>query len=165
MPMFAPTVGAAVAAARQTGCRIVLAVGSADPRRLGDLTGVDVASWVDQSEVLPRARAVISHGGAGTTLDALAAGTPTIAVPFFADQPINAERLHTTGTGIAVPPGPDLTDRLADALDSVLAEKPSGCAPMAAAVHGLPDVEEGVALLERTARTLVGRAAPAGGPA
>ena len=165
LPMFAPTVMSAVAAARRTGCRVLLAVGSADPSRLGDLTGVEVASWVDQTALLPRARAVIGHGGAGTTLDALAAGTPTVAVPFFADQPVNAEQLRDTRTGVAVPPGPDLTERLADALDKVLAEKPSGCAPMAAAVHGLPDIEEGVALLERTVRTLVGRAAPAGGPA
>ena len=93
MPMFAPAATAAVAAARQTGCRVLLSVGSADPGRLGDLTGVEVASWVDQATVLPRARAVISHAGAGTTLDALAAGTPTIAVPFFADQPRNAEQL------------------------------------------------------------------------
>ena len=111
--------------------------------------------------MLPRARAVISHGGAGTTLDALAAGTPTIAVPFFADQPRNAEQLVATGTGLAVPPGPDLTERLADALHAVLADEPPGCAAMAAAVHGLPDIGEAVALLERTrptgARRLPGR--------
>ena len=152
MPMFVPTVTAAVAAARQTGCRVLLSVGSADPGPLGDLTGVEVASWVDQAAVLPRARAVISHAGAGTTLDALAAGTPTIAVPFFADQPLNAEQLAATGTGLAVPPGPELTERLTDALHEVLATEPPGCAPMAAAVHGLPDIGEAVALLERTAR-------------
>ena len=66
---------------------MLLALGSADPAQLGDLSGVEVAPWVDQTAVLPRARAVISHGGAGTTLDALAAATPSIVVPFFADQP------------------------------------------------------------------------------
>ena len=106
MPMFVPVVTAAVAAARQTGCRVLLSVGPADPSVLDDLSGVEVASWVDQAAVLPRARAVISHGGAGTTLDALAAGTPTVAVPFFADQPRNAEQLEATRTGRAVRPGP-----------------------------------------------------------
>src|SRR5918997_4363693 len=128
LSMFAPSVASAVAAARSTGCQVLLAVGSADPDRLGDLTGVEVASWVDQAAVLPRARAVIHHGGAGTTLDALAAGVPTVAVPFFADQPMNAEQLVATGAGVAVPPGPDLTERLADALDTVLADEPPGCA-------------------------------------
>ena len=116
MPMFVPAVTAAVAAARQTGCRVLLSVGPADPSVLDDLSGVEVASWVDQAAVLPRARAVISHAGAGTTLDALAAGTPTVAVPFFADQPRNAEQLEATRTGLAVPPGPRLTERLTDAL-------------------------------------------------
>ena len=165
LSMFAPTVAGAVAAARQTGCRVLLSVGSADPSQLGDLSGVEVAPWVDQATVLPRARAVISHGGAGTTLDALAAGIPTIAVPFFADQPINAEQLVATRTGTAVPPGPQLTERLAEALRDVLADEPSGCAPMAAAVHGLPDIDEAVDLLEQTARTPVGPAARAGVPA
>ena len=165
LPMFSSTVQAAVTAARRTGCRVLLSVGSADPGRLGDLTGVEVASWVDQAAVLPRARAVIHHGGAGTTLDALAAGTPTVAVPFFADQPMNAERLVATGTGLAVPPGPGLTDRLAEALHGVLADEPPGCAPMAAAVHRLPDVGAALALLERTARTLPAPAVTAGTPA
>jgi UDP:flavonoid glycosyltransferase YjiC (YdhE family) len=159
LPMFAPTVMSAVAAVRRTGCRVLLSVGAADPSQLGDLTGVEVAAWVDQAAVLPRARAVIHHGGAGTTLDALAAGTPAVVVPFFADQPMNAEQLVTTGTGVAVPPGPDLTDRLAEALDAVLTDEPPGCATMAAAVHGLPEIGAAVALLERTARTSVGSSA------
>ena len=126
MPMFAPAATAAVSAARQTGCRVLLSVGSADPGRLGVLSGVEVASWVDQATVLPRARAVISHAGAGTTLDALAAGTPTIAVPFFADQPRNAERLAATGTGVSVPPGPQLTERLAAAVACGLGRRAGG---------------------------------------
>ena len=94
-------------------------------------------------------------------LDALAAGTPSIAVPFFADQPMNAEQLVATDTGLAVPPGPDLTGRLTHALQAVLAAEPPGCAAMAAAVHGLPGIDEAVALLERIARVPV--TATAGG--
>jgi UDP:flavonoid glycosyltransferase YjiC (YdhE family) len=151
MPMFVPAATAAVTAARQTGGQVLLSVGSADPSVLGDLSGVEVASWVDQAAVLPRARAVISHAGAGTTLDALAAGTPTVAVPFFADQPRNAEQLAATGTGVAVTPGPQLTERLAAAVQQVLADEPAGCAPMARTMRTLPDITDAVALLERTA--------------
>ena len=78
---------------------------------------------------------------------------------------LNAERLGATGTGVAVPPGPDLTERLTEALGTVLADGLPGCPPMAAAVHGLPDVGEAVALLEWTARTPVAPAALAGVPA
>ena len=151
LPMFVPAATAAVAAARRTGHRVLLSVGSADPSVLGDLSGIEVASWVEQAAVLPRPRAVISHAGAGTTLDALAAGTPTVAVPFFADQPWNAEQLAATGTGVVVAPGPQLTERLTDALQQVLAEEPAGCAQMARTVRDLPDISEAVALLERTA--------------
>ena len=72
-------------------------------------------------------------------------------MPFFADQPVNAERLTATQTGVAVPPGPELAPRLVRALDEVLSAEPPGCRPMAAAVHGLPDIAEAVALLERFA--------------
>ena len=40
MPMYAETARAAVAAARATGCQMLLALGSADPAQLGDLSGV-----------------------------------------------------------------------------------------------------------------------------
>ena len=97
LPMLAPTARAAVDAARRTGLRVILAVGSADPAALDELDGVEVGRWVDQTEVVPRVRVVISHGGAGTTLDALAAGTPMITIPFFADQPVTAQSLAAAG--------------------------------------------------------------------
>lgn len=49
MPMFVPAARAAVAAARKSGCRVLLSVGSADPGSLGDLSGIEVAPWVDQT--------------------------------------------------------------------------------------------------------------------
>ena len=42
MPMYTETARAAVAAARATGCQMLLALGSADPAQLGDLSGVEV---------------------------------------------------------------------------------------------------------------------------
>lgn len=148
MPMFATTARAAVEAARRTGHRVILSIASGDPGALGDLSGIEVASWVDQTEVLPRARVVVSHGGAGTTLDALAAGTPMISIPFFADQPYNADSLSALEVGRTVRPGTDLASRLFDALDVVLTEEPRACAQMADAVAALPDISAGISLLE-----------------
>ncbi len=44
-------------------------------------------------------RAVVHHGGAGTTATGLRYGRPTVVVPFFADQPFWGERVHQLGCG------------------------------------------------------------------
>ncbi|WP_370948465.1 nucleotide disphospho-sugar-binding domain-containing protein [Amycolatopsis sp. cg5] len=50
--------------------------------------------------VLPSCAAVIHQGGAGTTMTAMAAGTPQLILPRIADQLFNAERLAGTGAGM-----------------------------------------------------------------
>ena len=49
--------------------------------------------------LLPRCQMVIHHGGAGTTSAGLRAGIPNIVVPFAADQPFWANRVHAIGAG------------------------------------------------------------------
>ncbi|PNT05543.1 hypothetical protein POPTR_014G178300v4 [Populus trichocarpa] len=44
-------------------------------------------------------KAVVHHGGAGTTAAGLKAACPTTIVPFFGDQPFWGERLHARGVG------------------------------------------------------------------
>jgi UDP:flavonoid glycosyltransferase YjiC (YdhE family) len=53
---------------------------------------------------LAEASLVVSHGGSGTTLGALAAGLPLVVVPLFADQPPNARRVAEVGAGVVVEP-------------------------------------------------------------
>jgi len=151
MPFFPEVARAAGNAAQRTGLDVLFAVGDADPVVLEGLGAVRCERWVEQRAVLPTARAVICHGGAGTTLGALAAGTPIVAVPWFADQPFNADRIAATRTGLAVPPGPELEARIGVALDEVLAHEPSGCRPMAQAVRALPDLSAALALIESVA--------------
>ena len=57
----------------------------------GAPTHVRVEAWVDQAEVLCRCSAVVSHGGSGTFLGALARGVPQLCLPLAADQFRNAE--------------------------------------------------------------------------
>ena len=51
---------------------------------------------------MPRAAAVVGHGGSGSTLTALAAGVPLALVPLFVDGPENARRVAGAGAAIVV---------------------------------------------------------------
>ena len=82
------------------GRRIILAPGSTDH----ELTSGDVfvTGFVPHDWLFPRCAAIVHHCGAGTTHAALAAGTPSITVPFTLDQPFWARRLESLGA--ASPP-------------------------------------------------------------
>lgn len=49
--------------------------------------------------LLPRCKAVIHHGGAGTTAAGLRAGIPNLVIPHTADQPFWGARVHALGAG------------------------------------------------------------------
>lgn len=69
--------------------------------------------------LFPRMRAVVHHGGAGTTGAGLAAGCPTLVVPFLADQGFWGLRVQRIGAG----PAPLHRRRLtADTLTGRIAE-------------------------------------------
>jgi UDP:flavonoid glycosyltransferase YjiC (YdhE family) len=119
-----------------------------DPAELGPLpANVRVEQWVAQAEVMPRAAAIVSHGGSGSTLMALAAGVPQAFVPLFVDGPANARRVAELGAGILA--GDDLA---ADV--RALIEDPRyalAAAMVADEIAALPPVEEAVALIQRSA--------------
>jgi len=54
-------------------------------------------SSIPHSWLFPRMRAVVHHGGAGTTAAGLRAGVPSILVPFFGDQPFWGRRVAQLG--------------------------------------------------------------------
>ncbi|HEY9286177.1 MAG TPA: nucleotide disphospho-sugar-binding domain-containing protein, partial [Pyrinomonadaceae bacterium] len=54
-------------------------------------------------EVLPRAAAVVHHGGVGTTGQSLRAGRPQLVVPFSHDQFDNGARAARLGAGRVLP--------------------------------------------------------------
>jgi len=49
--------------------------------------------------LFPQMAAVIHHGGAGTTAEALLAGVPNAVVAFGVDQPYHGRRIHELGAG------------------------------------------------------------------
>jgi sterol 3beta-glucosyltransferase len=72
--------------------------------------------------LFPRMRAVVHHGGAGTTAAAFYAGTPQIVVPHMADQPFWGRKVHALGVGPQPIPRPNLTSqRLAAAITEATA--------------------------------------------
>jgi UDP:flavonoid glycosyltransferase YjiC (YdhE family) len=78
---------------------------SGDPAALGDQpTNIHVARYIPQDQILPHCSAVISHGGSGTFLAALAAGLPQLCLPQAADQFINAANCARSGAGLALQP-------------------------------------------------------------
>jgi UDP:flavonoid glycosyltransferase YjiC (YdhE family) len=153
LPFFAGMLREAVAGALTAGLPVVVSTGvDISEDVLGGLAGdLRVERWVDQAEVLSRARVVVCHGGSGSTLGALAAGVPLVIVPLFADQPDNAERVEATDSGCRVDPGPDLADRIGVAVRHVASQRPAGSARMAADVAALPVAAEAVPWLERLA--------------
>ena len=61
------------------------------------------------------------HGGAGTTAAGIAAGKPTVIVPFFGDQPFWGQMVARAGAGPEPIPYKDLTaDKLASAIEFAL---------------------------------------------
>lgn len=59
-----------------------------------------VRSYVPLSKLLPRARALVHHGGIGTASQAFAAGIPQLITPFAHDQFDNAARVESLGCGL-----------------------------------------------------------------
>jgi MGT family glycosyltransferase len=104
--------------------RILVTVGrDADPAALGTLPpNVHVERWVPISAVLRDAAALVTHGGTGTTLAALAAGVPMALLPLSADQPRNARLVAEVGAGVALESGPADAPRLGDAVRTLLGD-------------------------------------------
>jgi sterol 3beta-glucosyltransferase len=94
--------------------------------------------------LFPRVKAVVHHGGAGTTAAGLIAGKPTIICPFIADQPFWGRQVQAIGAGAAPIPQNKLTaDRLAAAIRLVVTD--SAMQHRAAGIGEQLRAEDGVA--------------------
>ncbi|XP_008447325.2 sterol 3-beta-glucosyltransferase UGT80A2 isoform X2 [Cucumis melo] len=69
-------------------------------------------------------KAVVHHGGAGTTAAGLKAACPTTIIPFFGDQPFWGERVHARGVGPAPIPVEEFSfNKLVEAINFMLDPK------------------------------------------
>jgi hypothetical protein len=74
--------------------------------------------------LFPKVKAVIHHGGAGTTAIGLKCGKPTMVVPFFGDQQFWGAMISEAGSGAEPVPYKELTaDKLANGIKQLLMEE------------------------------------------
>lgn len=79
---------------------------------------------IPHSWLFPRVKAVIHHGGAGTTAAGLVAGIPSILVPFHGDQPFWGRLISKLGVGPDPIPRKKLTSKkLAKAINQVISNQ------------------------------------------
>lgn len=73
--------------------------------------------------LFPKVRAVVHHGGAGTTAIGLKCGKPTMIVPFFGDQQFWGAMIHDAGAGAAPVPHKELTvEKLVEGIKQCLTD-------------------------------------------
>jgi MGT family glycosyltransferase len=90
-----------------------------DPKTLRSGDNVAVVPAAPHSEVLKHTNVVITHGGHGTVVRALAAGVPMVILPQGRDQADNAARVTARGAGVRLK-ATALSDKIADAVRSIL---------------------------------------------
>lgn len=85
-----------------SGHRVLLASGWAGLAEGALPDNVHPVGHIPHDWLFPQCSVIVHHCGAGTTHQAARSGVPSIPVPFTADQPFWAARLHNLG--IAAPP-------------------------------------------------------------
>jgi hypothetical protein len=104
---------------------------------------VRIERFIPQDSILPFVDAVLSHGGAATTLGALAHGKPHVMTPVATDQHIIAASVSTAGAGITVAE-PSRVEDVRAAVLLVLAEPHFAHAArrLAPSVYSSPDSDD-----------------------
>jgi UDP:flavonoid glycosyltransferase YjiC (YdhE family) len=83
---------------------------------------VHVRDWLAHDTLLPRCSALVTTGGAGTTMAGLRAGLPLVLVPTSWDKPDIALRVVEAGVAARVPPRRCTPQALRAAVDEVLGD-------------------------------------------
>lgn len=105
--------------------QVVMALGAhTDPRVIGPVPpNVRIATAVPQLGVLRHAAAFISHGGMGSTMEALYYQVPLVAVPQVHEQVINAARVQELGLGRHLRDRTPTATQLREAVEQVSADE------------------------------------------
>ncbi len=139
----------------RTGQRGVLYAGWGGLEKEQLPESVFMTASVPHTWLFPRMAAVVHHGGVGTTAAGLAAGVPSIIVPFFADQPFWGQRVHQLGVGPKPIPRKRLTvDNLTEALRRAISdgEMRKKAAQLGERIRAENGIAQAVAVIEQSAR-------------
>ncbi|EDW55509.1 UDP-glucuronosyltransferase 2B15 [Drosophila sechellia] len=77
-----------------------------DPKNTpGKAANILYKKWLPQDDILahPKLKLFITHAGKGGVAEAQYHGVPMLALPVFADQPSNADKLVASGYGLQLP--------------------------------------------------------------
>ncbi|MGO8939214.1 MAG: glycosyltransferase [Mycobacterium sp.] len=97
----ANTVAMIAAVCTQLGARALICTGANDFTHIPRFDHVKVVGAVNHGAIFPFCRAVVHHGGAGTTAAGLRAGIPTLILWITQDQPIWAASVKWLKVGSA----------------------------------------------------------------
>lgn len=88
-----------VEALRRANVRAVMSRGWGGLESVNGAEHVHFVDHVSHDWLFPKVRAVVHHGGSGTTHAGLRYGRPTMICPVLGDQPFWARRVHALGLG------------------------------------------------------------------
>lgn len=115
------------------------------------------AEYLPQTAILPRAQAVITHGGNNTVTESVHFGCPMVVLPIFWDQHDNAQRVQECGFGVRIDTYGHEPDELRSAVRRLLearalrerldtiSERLQGAPGTARAAEGIERVASGAA--------------------
>lgn len=125
-----------------------------DPTELGlQPANVQIAQYIPQTELLPYCSLVVSHGGSGSVMGALAYGLPLVVIPMGGDQPLNAARCEALGLGRVLDAVRCTSNDARDAVSAVLEDSRFRHAAMGLRdeIDALPGTDYALTLLEELA--------------
>jgi rhamnosyltransferase subunit B len=116
--------------------------------------GVRHVDYLPLSQVLPRAAALVHHGGIGTAAQGLAAGVPQLVMPMTFDQPDNLSRLSRLGVARSLPPDAFEAVAVTRELETLLGspEVTAACADVARRFDGTDPIARTCELIENAAQ-------------
>jgi UDP:flavonoid glycosyltransferase YjiC (YdhE family) len=118
---FGATVEMISAACAELGERALIYVGANRVDATWESDRVMIAGAMNHAAIFPACRAVVHHGGAGTTAAGMRAGVPTLILWVTADQPIWAAQVNRLKVGASRRFSATTRDSLVADLRSVLA--------------------------------------------
>ena len=101
---LAPSSGAAIAALASEPVRVAATLNQRGAQWTEPAPpNAVVTDWLSYAQVMPKASLVISNGGHGTVVRALAEGVPVLVCPVGADTAENGARVTWRGAGLMIP--------------------------------------------------------------
>lgn len=146
----------ALAGLKRLPVNVVVTVGpGVDPAQLGPQPPhVLVRDYLPHAQLLPHCDLVVSHGGAGVLLGALAHGLPQLVLPQGADQFGNAAAAQLAGAALALEPHELTEATVAAAVGRLLLEPRFAVAArtVRTQIEAMPSPDEVVGMLARHCR-------------